>query len=117
MTSIVDTRVKGREVYANCPSDAELEFACGDSSGKLYSIKTPAMDLLSSSCTKFNGGANTPFGGDYILSIDSSNPSCKDYNIDFDIYMHFGTQWGCARNRDTQIRNGWWFSISYYQGS
>ena len=107
----------GAVVYAGCPSDKPLRFSCGDFTGVKYtSNQFPSMNLLSGECTNFRGGSNNPYRGDYILAIDDSNPSCGQFNVDYDIYMHFGIQWGCKGISNTNQKSGWWFSVSYKTG-
>ena len=74
------------------------------------------MNLLSGECTDFAGGANFDYGSDYILSVDSSNPGCGRQGVHYDIYMRFGTQWGCKGTINTNKKSGWWFSVSYMNG-
>ena len=104
-------------VYAGCPTNKRIKFACGDSTGTKYTSPIfPSMNLLSGSCSNFVGGANNAVSNDYSLSIDSSNPKCGQNNVAYDIYMHFGSQWGCKGTTNTHLKPGWWFSVSYYDG-
>ena len=104
-------------VYKDCPTNKRLQFACGDTTGAKYTSPIfPSMNLLSGTCSDFVGGANYPNGNDYILSIDSSNPTCGQYDVKHDIYMNFGNRWGCKGTPDTDEKSGWWFSVSYIDG-
>ena len=110
----------GALVYADCPTNKKLQFSCGDSTGAKYTSPAfPSMNLLSEECTEFAGGANSPYDGDYILSIDSSSPRCEKlsltpfYPFSHDIYMHFGNHFVCKGIPNTQALSGWWFSVSY----
>ncbi len=108
----------GAVVYSGCPTNKPLQFACGDSTGVKYTSPSfPSMNLLSGDdCTDFAGGANNYMYGSYILAIDSSDPGCEQYNAGYDIYMHFGKQWGCNGTYGTHLKTGWWFSVSYIEG-
>ena len=94
----------GRTFFKNCvakDSSAKIVFACSSNNDQKAEFVSPAFSLSGKSltdntCDNWNGAALSIFGKDYILSVDRKrNPKCGSYSVSYDMYVHFGTQWGC----------------------
>ena len=105
----------GAIVFSKCPIDKRVRFSCGNMAlPRFTSNEIPPLDFRTSSCIKFDTGALNPSGGDYILSIDNTrDPKCSEIDAYYDIFMDFGTRWGCKGTSSAHLLPGWWFSVSY----
>ena len=97
---------KGKQWYPLCEGHVQIRFACSVDNNESSEYTSPAFPLagkvlLDNQCDNWNGAANSIYGSDYILSVDNSNPGCGNYNVHYQMYMHFGTQWGCAGTINT----------------
>lgn len=102
--------VMGKDFYALCNGYTEIVFACSTDSNTTAEYVSPAFplsgSLTDSTCDNWTGGANSVYGSDFILSVDDSNPNCGNYNVAYDMYVHFGTQWGCNNVNNTHNTGG-----------
>lgn len=90
----------GAQFYSQCAGYSEIRFACSVDNNLTAEYISPVfplagVNLTDGNCDNFNGASNSPHGSDFILSVDSSNPSCNQFSVHYDMYVHFGTQWGC----------------------
>ncbi len=108
-----DGTVTSSQFYAQCEGYSEIIFGCSVDPGASAEFISPVFTytgqvLSDRTCDDWNGGANTPYNNNsHILSIDSSDPSCGNYNVGYDMYMDMGNQqWGCAQTDDTHNTGG-----------
>jgi len=107
--------VLGKQWYPLCEGYAQIRFACSTDNNESAEYQSPPFPLagkvlLDNQCDNWNGASNSIYGSDYILSVDSSNPGCGNYNVGYQMYMHFGTQWGCAGATNTHNTGGRMFA-------
>jgi hypothetical protein len=101
-------------LMAGCNGYGELQFACSaDSDGTAEyvspAIATNGADLTDDTCDDLPGASLTPYQNDYILSVDSTDPGCGNYNVSYDMYMDSeNTQWGCAQSINTDGSGRMW---------
>ncbi len=105
----------GKQWYPLCEGHAQIRFACSKDNNESAEYLSPSFSLagkilLDSQCDNWNGASNSIYGSDYILSVDSSNPNCGNYNVGYQMYMHFGVQWGCAGFTNTDNTGGRMFA-------
>lgn len=108
-------------VVSKCPTDKPLRFKCGHSNGPKYisRIVSP-INLMFTECIKFESGSlyRNDSSNDYIIHIDSSNPSCISTNQgSHDLYLSFTKEFHCAGQPNVEKLSGWWFSVSYFEGT
>jgi len=109
----------GKQWYAKCEGYQQIKFSCSSDNNNTAEYTSPAfnmagMVLADSQCDNWPGASNTPYGADHILSVDSSNPGCNNYDVYYQMYMHFGTQWGCAGTINTDDKGGhMWAYVKY----
>ncbi len=103
--------VLGADFYSLCGGYSEIIFACStddDLTPEFTSSPFPVggVDLVDNTCDDWVGAANSIFGADFILAVDASDPGCNTFSVSFDMYAHFGTQWGCAGTANTHNTGG-----------
>ncbi len=107
--------VMGKQFYPLCEGYAEIRFACSVDNNESAEYLSGAFSLagktlLDNQCDDWVGASNSIYGSDYILSVDSSDPNCGNYNVGYDMYVHFGGQWGCAGTYNTHGTGGRMFA-------
>ncbi len=105
----------GKQWYPLCEGHQQIKFACSKDNNESAEYTSGAFSLagktlLDDQCDNWNGASNSIYGSDYILSVDNSNPNCGDYDVGYDMYMHFGTWWGCAGTYNTHNSGGRMFA-------
>jgi len=109
---IAGVGVMGKQFYALCNGAySKILFACSTNNDKTAEFVSPAfsmvgLNLTDGVCDDWPGASNSIYGSDFILSVDSSNPNCGNYNVSYQMYVHFGTQWGCAGVTNTHNTGG-----------
>lgn len=107
-----DVRASSETLFSLCEGYSEIIFGCSADSNTTLEYTSPPQDmsgatLLDRSCDDFSQGALNPYSSNiHILSIDSSNPSCGQYSVSYDMYVHIGTQWGCGGSINTHNTGG-----------
>ncbi len=102
----------GVDFYAPCEAFDTVMFGCsvdGDETAEFLSspIDASGFSWTDGSCDDFPGGSNSPYSGDYILSIDATDPTCGEYSVGFDMYVDFvNPQWGCSGVSNTDVSGG-----------
>ncbi|HMV70250.1 MAG TPA: hypothetical protein PKA64_25645, partial [Myxococcota bacterium] len=90
------------QFYQLCAGYSEIMFACSTNADTTPEYSSPAFPLTGqvltdATCDDWTGGSNSPYGSGHILSVDSSNPGCGQYNVGYQLYMDMvSPQWGCA---------------------
>jgi len=97
----------GKQWYPLCEGHAQIRFACSKDNNESAEYTSGAFTLtghvlLDGVCDNWVGASNSIYGSDFILSVDESDPNCGNYDVYYDMYMHFGTQWGCAGTINTE---------------
>ena len=100
------TGTMGKQWYPLCEGHAQIRFACSVDNNESAEYTSGAFSLagkvlLDGQCDDWPGASNSIYGSDFILSVDQSDPNCGNYNVGYQMYMHFGTQWGCAGSTNT----------------
>ncbi len=107
--------VMGKQWYPLCEGYAQIRFACSKDDNESAEFTSPPFSLagkvlLDNQCDNWPGASNSIYGADYILSVDSSDPGCGNYDVGYQMYVHFGTQWGCAGFTNTHNTGGRMFA-------
>lgn len=98
--------------FPPCAGFDETRFACStnaDATPEYVSSPVPfrAVELLTASCADWPQGAVTAYSNSHIISIDSTNPGCGQYNVIYDFYMDMANgQWGCNGTINTDDTGG-----------
>ncbi len=105
----------GKQWYPLCENHGQIRFACSVDNNESAEYTSPAFPLagktlLDNQCDNWTGASNSIYGSDYILSVDQSNPGCGNYNVGYQMYLHFGTQWGCNGSTNTHNTGGRMFA-------
>ena len=101
----------GNTWYTLCEGHSQIKFACSVDNNQTAEFISPAFSLSGvvlrdTTCDDWTGGANSVYGSDHILSVDASDPNCGNYSVGYDMYVHFGGQWGCAQTHNTHNSGG-----------
>jgi cysteine-rich repeat protein len=101
----------GASFYSLCGGYSEIRFACSRDNNTSAEYISPVFSLAGKNltdgvCDDWDGAANSIYGSDFILSVDDTNPNCNQFNVSYDMYVHFGTQWGCAGFINTHSTGG-----------
>lgn len=75
---------------------------------------------MSTECIKFESGSlhGSNESNDNTIHIDSSDPFCTSASEgSHDLYLRFTKQFHCAGKSNVEKLAGWWFSVSYFEGT
>jgi hypothetical protein len=96
----------GKQFYALCDGYADIRFACSVDNNESAEYLSPSFslagkNLVDGQCDDWVGAANSIYGSDFILSVDQTDPNCGNYEVYYQMYVHFSGQWGCNNVANT----------------